>query len=179
MKLCLKIIKSQPLTYTLLAAGIAFVGFSQTTQAGFEWIPPSPAPQAAPTQPAPAQQSPTMAPVQAEPLTDDAFLPVPGSAEPTPLAEDDMSAPPTQVAMITGAFSFSGLWFTLLDDFLGMSADAILWVMFPFQIIALFVTLSLYPRKSFAVGDVCTARRVSLSQHLRTSFANIVMSMGP
>lgn len=100
MTLCLKIIKSQPLTYTVLAAGIAFVGFSQTTHAGFEWIPPSPAAKAAPApQPAPIAQDDMMAPVEAEPMTDDAFLPVPGDAPAAePLAQEDMNAEPVVVA---------------------------------------------------------------------------------
>jgi hypothetical protein len=99
MTLCLKIIKSQPLTYTVLAAGIAFVGFSQTTHAGFEWIPPSPAAKVAPAQPAPAAQDGMMAPAESEPMTDDAFLPVPGDAPAAePLAQEDMNAAPVAAA---------------------------------------------------------------------------------
>ncbi len=90
MKLCLNVLKSQPLTLTVLAAGIAFFGFSQKTHAGFEWIPPAPAPKVEPTKPA---MGGTM-PMESE-TTDDAFLPIPGSQPaPAPLAEDDMAAAP-------------------------------------------------------------------------------------
>ena len=102
MKSYLNVFKPQSLTLTVLAAGAAFVGFTQASQAGFEWIPPKPAPQAQPA-PEPLKVKPMTAPQEEMSApADEAFLPIPSdepvvetqpTVEAQPLQADDMASP--------------------------------------------------------------------------------------